>query len=82
MGVNIGLIVGISVGVVVLLLILAFMLYKCRGRDEGSYKIDESKNYSYETCNTKPPPSVNGGLSKAGSGYSKPRKKDVKEWYV
>lgn len=81
LGMNIGLIVGIAVGVVVLLLIIAFAFYKYKSRDEGSYKIDESKNYSYETCSTKPPPQVNGGLSKSGSNCSK-SKKNVKEWYV
>ena len=80
---HIGLIVGIAVAVVILFLVLAYALYKYRSRDEGSYKIDESKNYSYETCNTKPPPHVNGGVSKTTKGQtSKPRKKDVKEWYV
>ena len=79
---NIGLIVGIAAAVVILFLVLAYAGYKYRSRDEGSYKIDESKNYSYETCNTKPPPHVNGGLSKSKGQTSKPRKKDVKEWYV
>ena len=81
LGMNIGLIVGIAVGVVLLLLIIAFAFYKYKSRDEGSYKIDESKNYSYETCSTKPPPQANGGLSKSGSNCSK-SKKNVKEWYV
>ena len=81
LGMNIGLIVGIAVGVVLLLLIIAFAFYKYKSRDEGSYKIDESKNYSYETCSTKPPPQVNGGVSKSGSNCSK-SKKNVKEWYV
>ncbi|KAK2170673.1 hypothetical protein LSH36_1g11008 [Paralvinella palmiformis] len=64
LGMNIGLIVGIAVGVVLLLLVIAFAFYKYKSRDEGSYKIDESKNYSYETCNTKPPAAqANGGMS-------------------
>ena len=90
MGLNIGLIVGIAAGVVLLLLILAYALYKYKSRDEGSYKIDESKNYSYEAYTAqaaKQPltPSnthANGGVSKSSSHGSKPRKKDVKEWYV
>jgi len=81
-GLHIGLIVGIAAGVIILLLILAYALYKYRSRDEGTYKIDETKNYSYDTCNTKPPPHVNGGVAKSGSAPSKPKKKDVKEWYV
>lgn len=87
MGLNIGLIVGIAAGVVLLLLILAYALYKYKSRDEGSYKIDESKNYSYEAYTAqaaKQPatPHANGGMSKSSAHSSKPRKKDVKEWYV
>ncbi len=81
---NIGLIVGIAAGVLLLLLILAYALYKYKSRDEGSYKIDESKNYPYESPIAKPSPTANGGLSKSGmQPTSKPaKKKDVKEWYV
>ena len=85
---NIGLIVGIAAGVVLLLLILAYVLYKYKSRDEGSYKIDESKNYSYEAYTaTEAKPSsgtqTNGGVVKTTCvPASKPKKKDVKEWYV
>ncbi len=85
---SIGVIVGIAAGVILLLLILAYAVYKYKSRDEGLYKVDESKNYRYDSCNTKPPPpphSVNGAggfPAKSGSTPTKAKKKEVKEWYV
>lgn len=80
---NIALIIGIAAGILLLLLILAYALYKYKSRDEGSYKIDESKNYQYPDTASKPSSQVNGGVSKSGMQASKPKsKKDVKEWYV
>ncbi|XP_064621737.1 neurexin 1-like isoform X2 [Lineus longissimus] len=75
-------IIGIAVGGLLLLLIIIYIIYKCKGRDEGSYKIDESKNYRIESKPLKSDPHINGGL-KAGVAPAKPhKKKDVKEWYV
>ena len=83
---NIGLIIGIAAGVVLLLFILAYAVYKYRSRDEGTYKVDETKNYRYETVSTKvPSQQLNGNstLTKPISNGSKPKKKGaVKEWYV
>lgn len=88
---NIILIVGITAGVLVILLLLAFAIYKYKSRDEGSYKIDESKNYPYQegaavaACN-KPSSQVNGGSctrsSHSGMQTASKPKKNVKEWYV
>ena len=88
---NIILIVGITAGVLVILLVLAFAIYKYKSRDEGSYKIDESKNYPYQegaavaACN-KPSSQVNGGSctrsSQSGMQTASKPKKNVKEWYV
>ena len=86
LGLNIGLIVGIAAGVVLLLFILAYAVYKYRSRDEGTYKVDETNNYRYETVSTKPPCQQHNGnssLTKPISNGSKPKKKGaVKEWYV
>lgn len=87
LGLNIGLIVGIAAGVLLLLLILAYALYKYKSRDEGSYKIDETRNYPYDSPIPKPSPTVNGGHAKPGMHGPPPsnksgKKKDVKEWYV
>ena len=78
---NIPLIVGIVAGIICILLLIAFAFYRYKNRDEGSYKVDESKNYGYQ--DSKPPPQVNGGI-KPGLPPAKPsgKKKDVKEWYV
>lgn len=75
-GLSIWLIVGVTAAVILLLLSIAFVVYKYRSRDEGSYKIDESRNYGYEACNSKPMVYLNG---KVKSGRHK--RKDV-EWYV
>jgi hypothetical protein len=45
-GLNIGLIVGIAVSVLVAVVILCIALYKFRSRDEGTYKVDESQNFT------------------------------------
>ncbi len=88
---NIIVIVGITAGVLIILLLLAFAIYKYKSRDEGSYKIDESKNYPYQegaavaACN-KPSSQVNGGSctrsSHSGMQTASKPKKNVKEWYV
>ena len=89
---NIILIVGITAGVLVILLLLAFAIYKYKSRDEGSYKVDESKNYMHPyqegaaiaACN-KPSTQVNGGScarSQSGMQTASKPKKNVKEWYV
>jgi len=82
LGLSIGFIVGIAAGVVILCFIIAFAFYKYKSRDEGSYKVDESKNYPYEAPVPKPTPTQANGGYKSGTPTPKPKKKDVKEWYV
>ncbi|XP_067682450.1 neurexin 1-like isoform X5 [Haliotis asinina] len=78
--VNIGLIIGIAAGVLVAILILIFALYKFRSRDEGTYKVDESQNFSYLESKKQ---QGNGALLGKGEETGKRgKKKDVKEWYV
>ncbi len=84
---NIILIVGITGAVLLILLILAFAIYKYKSRDEGSYKIDESKNYPYQEGTAiaacKPSSQVNGGsCNRSGMQTASKPKKNVKEWYV
>ncbi|CAM1325515.1 NRXN2 (predicted) [Pycnogonum litorale] len=55
------LVVGIVAGVMVAVVIIAFLVYRFRNRPEGSYKIDESKNYRFS--------SDPGTLSISVSGY-------------
>ncbi|CAD5112828.1 DgyrCDS2039 [Dimorphilus gyrociliatus] len=86
---NLGLIIGVACGVLVLLLIVTYVLYKYRARDDGSYKVDESKNYiAYQQAATKPPPTETAVLSTAPNAQvvvaptATKSKKDVKEWFV
>lgn len=80
-GLNIGLIVGIAVSVLVAVVILCIALYKFRSRDEGTYKVDESQNFT--TLDGRKGHQGNGTLlSHSDTGKRGGKKKDVKEWYV
>jgi hypothetical protein len=66
---NVGLIIGVAIGLSILLLIVAFVLYRYRGRpgeltsvhqalmksDAQGGGLDAKKPYVYDTCNTMPP---------------------------
>ena len=80
-GTNVWLIVGISLSILFVLIAVACAIYKFRSRDEGSYKIDESRNYGYEICNSKPMIHLNGKAKSGSSKSSKGVRKDL-EWYV
>ena len=75
---KLALIIGIAVGVLFTIIILIIALYKFRSRDEGTYKVDESKNFAYlESKNLQGNGAIIGPTNiKTG------KKKDVKEWYV
>ena len=76
-----GLILGITGSILVALLVLCITFCKLRGRDEGTYKVDESQNFSsLQSKKT----SGNGSMGAAGEGCGgrRGKKKDVKEWYV
>ena len=47
-----GMIVGVVIAVSVAVIVVVYAVVKYRNRDEGSYKIDESKNYGYVTAST------------------------------
>lgn len=90
---NIGLIVGIAIGIAMLLLVLAFALYKYRGRTELSCNGTDTKGYVYETCNILPPTPLSTDRIKTVLNYAtpqistastvdRPKRRDVKEWYV
>ena len=82
--INIGLIVGIAVSVLVAVVILCIALYKFRSRDEGTYKVDESQNFTTLDGSGKKGQQGNGTLlSHTDTGGKRVgKKKDVKEWYV
>ncbi|XP_053458346.1 neurexin 3 isoform X2 [Nycticebus coucang] len=75
-----GMVVGIVAAAALCILILLYAMYKYRNRDEGSYQVDETRNYISNSAQS------NGTLLKekqqsSKSGHKKQRNKD-KEYYV
>ncbi|XP_067278239.1 neurexin-1b-beta isoform X16 [Pseudorasbora parva] len=76
-----GMVVGIVVAAALCILILLYAMYKYRNRDEGSYHVDESRNY---ICNSA---QSNGSVVKekpvdGTDCVSKSKKNKNKEYYV
>ncbi|XP_043111056.1 neurexin-1a isoform X4 [Puntigrus tetrazona] len=76
-----GMVVGIVVAAALCILILLYAMYKYLNRDEGSYQVDESRNY---ICNSA---QSNGTVVKekamdGTSSVSKSKKNKNKEYYV
>ncbi|XP_073923523.1 neurexin 3 isoform X6 [Castor canadensis] len=75
-----GMVVGIVAAAALCILILLYAMYKYRNRDEGSYQVDETRNYISNSAQS------NGTLMKekqpsSKSGHKKHKNKD-KEYYV
>ncbi|XP_009992215.1 PREDICTED: neurexin 3 isoform X4 [Chaetura pelagica] len=74
-----GMVVGIVAAAALCILILLYAMYKYRNRDEGSYQVDETRNYISNSAQS------NGTLVKekqhSKSGHKKQKNKD-KENYV
>ncbi|XP_052476031.1 neurexin-3a isoform X19 [Carassius gibelio] len=75
-----GMVVGIIAAAALCILILLYAMYKYRNRDEGSYQVDETRNYITNSAQS------NGAVMKdkqqsAKSGNKKQKNKD-KEYYV
>ncbi|XP_061038746.1 neurexin 3 isoform X2 [Eubalaena glacialis] len=75
-----GMVVGIVAAAALCILILLYAMYKYRNRDEGSYQVDETRNYISNSAQS------NGTLLKekqqsSKSGHRKQKNKD-KEYYV
>lgn len=75
-----GMVVGIVSAAALCILILLYAMYKYRNRDEGSYQVDETRNYISNSAQT------NGAVVKdkpqcAKGGGKRPKDKD-KEYYV
>nr|XP_046210702.1 neurexin-1a-beta-like isoform X13 [Oncorhynchus gorbuscha] len=76
-----GMVVGIIAAAALCILILLYAMYKYRNRDEGSYHVDESRNYISNTSQS------NGTLVKdkppnAAKTSFKSKKNKDKEYYV
>ncbi|XP_028844333.1 neurexin 3a isoform X4 [Denticeps clupeoides] len=75
-----GMVVGIVAAAALCILILLYAMYKYRNRDEGSYQVDETRNYITNSAQS------NGAVMKdkqqsSKSGSKKQKNKD-KEYYV
>ncbi|XP_029986650.1 neurexin-3a-beta-like [Sphaeramia orbicularis] len=78
-----GMVIGIVAAAALCILILLYAMYKYRNRDEGSYQVDESRNYITNSA-----VQSNGAVLKdkqqsaKGSSSSKKHKNKDKEYYV
>jgi hypothetical protein len=94
---NTALIIGIIAGAMIAIVLIILIILKFKNRSDGSYKVDESKNYHQSQGpaaallgsgnGQQRPQQMNGniknGSDKCASNPSKKRDiKDVKEWYV
>ncbi|XP_036621196.1 neurexin-2-beta [Trichosurus vulpecula] len=76
-----GMVVGIVAAAALCILILLYAMYKYRNRDEGSYQVDQSRNYISNSAQS------NGAVVKekapaAPKAPSKAKKNKDKEYYV
>ena len=76
-----GMVVGIVAAAALCILILLYAMYKYRNRDEGSYQVDQSRNYISNSAQS------NGAVVKekapaAPKTPSKAKKNKDKEYYV
>ncbi|XP_053100531.1 neurexin-1 isoform X34 [Hemicordylus capensis] len=76
-----GMVVGIVAAAALCILILLYAMYKYRNRDEGSYHVDESRNYISNSAQS------NGAVIKekqpnSSKSSNKNKKNKDKEYYV
>uniref|UniRef100_A0A5F8H8H0 Neurexin/syndecan/glycophorin C domain-containing protein n=1 Tax=Monodelphis domestica TaxID=13616 RepID=A0A5F8H8H0_MONDO len=76
-----GMVVGIVAAAALCILILLYAMYKYRNRDEGSYQVDQSRNYISNSAQS------NGAVVKekapaAPKAPGKAKKNKDKEYYV
>ncbi|XP_066534064.1 neurexin 3b isoform X2 [Hoplias malabaricus] len=76
-----GMVVGIVSAAALCILILLYAMYKYRNRDEGSYQVDETRNYISNSAQTNGAVVKDKQLSTKGTSSKRPRDKD-KEYYV
>ncbi|XP_028421035.1 neurexin 3a [Perca flavescens] len=76
-----GMVIGIVAAAALCILILLYAMYKYRNRDEGSYQVDESRNYITNSA-----VQSNGAVIKdkqqSSKGSNKKQKNKDKEYYV
>jgi leucine-rich repeat transmembrane neuronal protein 1/2 len=78
-------VVGIVSAAALCILILLYAMYKYRNRDEGSYQVDETRNYISNSAQTNgavvKDKTPSGGSGAKGASSKRPKDKD-KEYYV
>ncbi|XP_076128154.1 neurexin 3b isoform X30 [Alosa pseudoharengus] len=76
-----GMVVGIVSAAALCILILLYAMYKYRNRDEGSYQVDETRNYISNSAQTNGAVVKDKQSSAKGANSKRPKDKD-KEYYV
>nr|XP_054604369.1 neurexin 3b isoform X17 [Nothobranchius furzeri] len=79
-----GMVLGIVSAAALCILILLYAMYKYRNRDEGSYQVDETRNYisnSAQTNGAVVKDKTPSGSAKGSASNKRPKDKD-KEYYV
>ncbi|XP_006793042.1 neurexin-3b [Neolamprologus brichardi] len=79
-----GMVVGIVSAAALCILILLYAMYKYRNREEGSYQVDETRNYisnSAQTNGAVVKDKAPSGSAKGSASSKRPKDKD-KEYYV
>uniref|UniRef100_A0A4W5Q827 Neurexin/syndecan/glycophorin C domain-containing protein n=1 Tax=Hucho hucho TaxID=62062 RepID=A0A4W5Q827_9TELE len=78
---TIGMVVGIVAAAALCILILLYAMYKYRNRDEGSYQVDESRNYITNSA-TQSNGAVVKDKQQSSKGVKGKQKNKDKEYYV
>ncbi|XP_059369238.1 neurexin 3b isoform X12 [Carassius carassius] len=76
-----GMVVGIVSAAALCILILLYAMYKYRNRDEGSYQVDETRNYISNSAQNNGTVVKDKHPSTKGASNKRPKDKD-KEYYV
>ncbi|XP_073789243.1 neurexin 3b isoform X33 [Danio rerio] len=76
-----GMVVGIVSAAALCILILLYAMYKYRNRDEGSYQVDETRNYISNSAQNNGTVVKDKQPSTKGASNKRPKDKD-KEYYV
>ncbi|XP_075890057.1 neurexin-2-beta isoform X7 [Nelusetta ayraudi] len=77
-----GMVVGIVAAAALCILILLYAMYKYRNRDEGSYQVDQSRNYISNSATQSNGALVKEKQANAAKTVTKNKKNKDKEYYV
>ncbi|KAL2078894.1 hypothetical protein ACEWY4_024638 [Coilia grayii] len=77
-----GMVVGIVAAAALCILILLYAMYKYRNRDEGSYQVDQSRNYISNSATQSNGTLVKEKQSGTAKATTKTKKNKDKEYYV